>query len=115
MDLIIVLISIDIIASKFLDCYIASKKPEAMEQKSRGMFRRILAGTGIENESWISFFCTILVVVLSVYLLNNLYTAAPFQLLYIFTGLFTTILNLGSAHSGYFGRKNFISEKLLRN
>lgn len=114
MDLIVVLISVDIIASKFLEAYIASNRLEAFRRERNPLTKFILERTGIENETWFSFFCTILLVGMAVYLLTNFYTATVFQVLYIITGLFTITLNLGAAHTSYFGRKNFITEKLLQ-
>lgn len=69
---------------------------------------------GIENDAWLSFFFTILLVGTAVFFLNTYYAATSYQLLFVVTGLFTTTLNLGSAHSSYFGRKNFITRKLLQ-
>lgn len=114
MDLIIILISFDIIASKFLDTFITSHRSVDMYQERNPILRQLLSVLKIQNDAWVSFFFTILVVVSSVYLLNSFYTATAYQLLFIFTGLFTTTLNLGAAHSTYFGKKNFITKKLLQ-
>ena len=115
MDLIIALISIDVIASKFLDVYITSNRTETIQRRQNPILKIILEKAKIEHDNWLSFFCCVFVVGTAVYLLNSYFTATSFQLLYIFTGLFTTTLNLGSAHSSYFGKKNFISRKLLRS
>lgn len=113
MNLIITLIAIDVIASKFLDSYIKSNRFEPSQRTNSPFTGKLCKKLGIENDVWISFFSTVFVTGLSVHLLSTFYTAAPYQLLYIFTGLFTTTLNLGSAHSNYFGRRNFITKKLL--
>lgn len=114
MDLIIVLISFDIIASKFLDTFITSHRSVDIYQERNPFLKQILSAFKIENDAWLSFFFTILIVGSSVYLLNSFYTAKAYQLLFIFTGLFTTTLNLGAAHSTYFGKKNFITKRLLQ-
>lgn len=111
MDIIIALISIDVIASKFLRCYIASYR---FPQETKSLTQKLLKQFGLENEIWLPFFCTVLLVGACVYLLNSFYASFPFQLLYVVGGLFTMVLNLGAAHSNYFGRTNFITEKLLR-
>lgn len=114
MDLIIVLVSIDVIASKFLDSYITSTRLEAFRRKRNPLYTKLLQKMGMENDIWLSMFFTVLLVGLGVYFLNAYFAVASFQLLYVFTCLFTTVLNLGAAHSNYFGRQNFITEKLLQ-
>lgn len=114
MDIIIALISVDIIMSKFLDCYIKSNRFESNHEERNPVYRRILSVLGVDNNIWLSFLLTVLTVGVGVHLLNTFYSSTPFQLLFIFTGLFSTVLNLGSAHSAYFGRTNLITKKLLR-
>lgn len=113
MDLIIALVSIDIIASKLLESYIASKRLHEISRRRNLVIGKLLQKKGVENDIWLSFLSTVMLVALAVFLLNGFYSATSFQLLYIFTGLFTITLNLGSAHSSYFGKKNFITENLL--
>lgn len=112
MDLLIVLISIEIVASKFLDAYIKNYRLEPDQPLRQGFFGKLLRISGIENDIWLSFFFTVFLVVSALSMLN-IFTAVSFQWLYIVMGLFTTILNLGEAHSTYFGRENFITENLL--
>lgn len=114
MDLIIVLISFDIVASKFLDSYITSYRAIDLYEERNPVLRKLLSLLKVENDVWLSFFFTILMVGTAVFFLNTYYAAPPYQLLFVVTGLFTTTLNLGSAHSAYFQRKNFITRRLLQ-
>ena len=114
MDLIVVLISFDIIASKFLDSYITSYRAVDLYQERNPILGQLLSLLKIDHDAWLSFFFTILMVGIAVYFLNTTYAAMPYQLLFILTGLFTTTLNLGAAHSTYFGKKNFITRRLLQ-
>jgi len=114
MELLIALISIEIIASKFLASYISTYRPGGHYEEKNPLLRFLLNKCKIAHDEWLSFFCTIFAVGSGVYLLDSVYSAAPYQFLFIFTGIFTTILNLGAAHSTYFGRTNFITRKLLR-
>lgn len=114
MDLLIALIAIEIIASKFLLSYISAYRPEGPYEEKNPVLRWLLNRLRISHDEWLSFFCTILLVGVAVFLLNSFYNAAPFQFLFVFTGFFTTILNLGAAHSSYFQRTNFITRRLLR-
>ena len=111
MDLIISLVAIDVIASKFLRCYIGTYRAQGV----RSIVQKLLGRWGLENDVWLSFFATVFITGLSVYLLKDFYSAPAYHLLFIFTGLFTTVLNLGAAHSAYFGRKNFVTERLLKS
>ena len=112
MDLIIVFITIDIIASKFLDCYISSYRPQHAEQKF-SLLSKISGIAGVEYNPWYSFFASLAVTGLAVTFLGNFYAVTSWHWLYIVLGVFTSVLNLGSAHSGYFMRTNFITRKLL--
>lgn len=114
MDIIIALISIDIVASKFLDSYVTYYRLKGTEEKRKSIFGRLLERAGLENDIWPSFFMTLILVMAAAYSLNNFHFATSMKALYVFTGLFTVILNLGSAHSSYFGRENFVTEKLLQ-
>lgn len=113
MDLVIFLISFDIVASKFLDCYISSYRTVSFHERNP-ILRKSLAALRIEPDVWLSFLFTVLSVATALYLLNTFYTAIAYQLLFVFTGLFTTALNLGAAHTAYFGKTNFITRKLLQ-
>ena len=112
MDLIIVFVTIDIIASKFLDCYISFYRPQHAEQKF-SLLSKISGMAGIEYNPWLSFFASVAVTGAAVAFLGNFYTVTSWHWLYIVLGLFTSVLNLGSAHSGYFMRTNFITRRLL--
>lgn len=114
MDLLIALIAIEIIASKFLVSYIASYRPEGPYEEKNPLLKWLLDRFHMNYDVWLSFFCTIMLVGIVVFLLNSFYTAAPYHYLFIFTGLYITILNLGAAHSSYFQRTNFITRRLLR-
>ncbi len=111
MDLIISLVAIDVIASKFLRSYIGTYRPQGV----RSLIQRLLNRWGLENDVWFSFFATVFITGAGIYLVENFYSAVAYQFLFIITGLFTTVLNLGAAHSAYFGRENFVTEKLLKS
>lgn len=114
MEIIVLLVSIDIIASKFLDCYILSTRIENNPGDQNIFYSRLMEKLGIQDNVWLSFLFTILMVGFAIWLLFTFYTSPAYQLLYIFTGLFVTAVQLGMAHSNYYGRKNFITEKLLK-
>lgn len=114
MELLIALIAIEIIASKFLASYISTYRSHEPYEEKNPILRILLNKLKINHDEWFSFFCTILVVGASLYLLNSWYNTAPYQFLFVFTGFYTTVLNLGAAHSSYFRRTNFITRRLLR-
>lgn len=114
MDLIITLVSIDIIASKFLEAYITSRRFENIQHESSTLTGKLKEKIGLENDVWLNFFLTVLGVGFALWLLSTFYVSVPYQLLFIFTGLLLTALNLGSAHSIYYGKDNFITEKIRK-
>ncbi|WP_029037383.1 hypothetical protein [Salinimicrobium xinjiangense] len=114
MDLLIVLIALEIIASKFLVSYISFYRQEGAYEEKNPLLKWFLNRLHIKHDEWLSFFCSILLVGLAVFILNSFYNAVAYQYLFIFSGLFTTILNLGAAHSSYFQKTNFITRRLLR-
>lgn len=114
MDLLIALIALEIIASKFLISYILSYTLEGVYEEKNPLLRWIMNKINVRHDQWLSFFCTILLTGLAVFLLNSFYNSAAYQFLFVFTGFYITILNLGAAHSSYFKRTNFITRRLLR-
>lgn len=114
MELLIALISVEVIASKFLASYISSYRPDGPYEEKNPLLRFLLDRFKVDHDEWLSFFCTILVVGVSLYLLTSYYSGTAYQFLFIITGIYTTILNLGAAHSSYFRRTNFITRRLLR-
>lgn len=114
MDLLIALIAFEIIASKFLFSYISSYQSNGNYVEQNPVLKFALDRLNLEHDEWLSFFCNILLTGFSVYLLNTFYSATAFQVLFILTGFYCTILNLAAAHSSYFQRTNFITRRLLR-
>lgn len=111
MDLVIFLISFDIVASKFLHAYITSYRTVSFQERNP-LLRKLFSVLNIEQDVWLSFLFTVLLVGTAVYLLNGFYLDFLYQVLFVFTGLFTTALNLGAAHTAYFGKENFITRRL---
>ncbi len=114
MDLVIALIAIEIIASKFLVSYISTYRPEGPYEEKNPFLRFFLNRFDVNHDEWLSFFCTILLVGAGIFLLNSFYNTMSFQILFILTGFYITILNLAAAHSCYFRRANFITRRLLK-
>lgn len=114
MEILTALISVEIIASKFLASYISTYRTEHPYEEKNPLLRLLSKKFDLDHDEWLSFFCTVFLVIFSVYLLNTIFTGAAYHFLFVFTGFFTTMLNLGAAHSSYFRRTNFITRKLLR-
>ncbi len=114
MDLLLTLIAIEIIASKFLASYIFSYSSHGSYEEKNPLLRFVFNRIECEHDEWLSFFCTILLTGFSVYLIGSFFPVIAYQALFIMTGFYVTILNLGAAHSSYFQKNNFITRKLLR-
>ena len=110
MELIVLFISVDIVASKFLDCYIKFYRPTGPESRTNLLLKTFF---GKKPETiWLSFFLTVCVVGITMCSLNFL--PPSFGWLYAVIGIIHITLNLGSAHSTYFGRKNLITQRIRK-
>lgn len=112
MDLLITLVALEIIASKFLASYISSYRTVGAYQERNPVVRFALNKLKLDQDEWLSFFCTILLTGMCLYLLNSFYSERAFQSLFVVAGFYTTALNLGTAHSSYFQKNNFITRRL---
>ena len=91
-NLILLLISLIIIASKFLNCFIQD-----------------ITGN-LKPHTWSKFLFTLFwvnIVFITLYLFYPFY---PFGLLYIIAGFFSASLNLAKAHTTYTGKKNRLTK-----
>lgn len=114
MDLLVALIAVEILASKFLSSYISSHRSNIGYEEKNPVLRFVFNRLKLEHDEWLSFFCTIFITGICVLLMNSYYTAPVYQGLFVLAGFYTLILNLGAAHSSYFQRTNFITRRLLR-
>ncbi|MCC8361334.1 hypothetical protein [Salinimicrobium sediminilitoris] len=114
MDLLLALVAFEIIASKFLVSYISSNGPVVSYEEKNPLLRLMFKMLKMDHDAWISFFCTLLLTTVLVYLLASFYSATAYHILFILGGFYTTVLNLGAAHSSYFQKNNFITRRLLR-
>jgi|GEM_PF-5819964 hypothetical protein len=114
MDLITALIALEIIASKFLLSYISSYRPASPYEENNPLLRLIFKKLKMQDDEWVSFFFTVLLTGICLYLLSSVYIAPAFAAMFVLAGFYTTALNLGAAHSSYFQRNNFITRRLLR-
>lgn len=114
MDLITTLIALEIIASKFLLSFISSYKPANSYEENNPLLRLFFKKLKMQDDEWVSFFCTTLLTGVLLYLTISVYTAPAFAAMFVLAGFYTTALNLGAAHSSYFQRNNFITRRLLR-
>lgn len=114
MDLLLALVAFEIIASKFLVSYITSYGPTGSYEEKNPLLRLIFKRLKLQHDEWLSFFFTILLTAVLIYLLTTIYSAPAYQILFVLGGFYTTVLNLGAAHSVYFKKNNFITRRLLR-
>ena len=114
MDLIVLLISLDIIASKFLECFTSTVGVQNIQLQRYSISRDLIEKLGMKYNVWFNLLLTIFAVNIAVLMMYTTFSALPYQLLFVFTGFFLTAVNLGAAHSNYSGKKNFITELLLK-
>ena len=114
MNLVIWFVSILIIGSKFLDCYTTSTQITSLRQEKNPRARKMMQRFGIQTTIWTVFGLTILIVVLSVWLLFSCFNALFYQVIYVILGIVISWMQLAVAHSNHTKRLNAFTRYLSK-
>jgi len=102
-------ISAAVILTKWFDCTSTLKKIEGIQMESNPIARAFMYRLGIRGTVWFAFALAVLVTVLS-QLYIHLWTVHPaWDWAYVFTGLFTAVIQGATALNNYHGRPNLIT------
>lgn len=102
-------VSAAVILTKWFDCTSTLKKIQGIQMESNPIARALMYRLGIRGTVWFAFAVAVLVTVLS-QLYVQLWTVHPaWDWAYVFTGLFTTVIQGATALNNYQGKPNFIS------
>ena len=106
--------SLMVIITKWFDCTTTLKHIHGVAMESNPITRALMCRLGIRRTVWFAFAVAVLVTVLS-QLYVQLWTVHPaWDLAYVFTGLFTAVIQGATALNNYQGRPNFITDILLK-
>ena len=101
--------SLMVIITKWFDCISTLKKIQVIQMESNPIARALMYRLGIRGTVWFAFAVAVLVTVLS-QLYVQLWTAHPaWDWAYVFTGLFTAVIQGATALNNYQGKPNFIT------
>lgn len=114
MNFIVYLIAGLIILSKFLDCYTTSVRISSAGQERNPFARKLMKRFGIQNVIWGIFVLTILIVLFTLWMLLTYYDSLIYKLLFVFAGLFISIIQFAVAYTNNTGKLNTITKFLLR-
>lgn len=103
-----------IILSKFFDCYTTSVRISSAGQERNPIARKLMKRFGIQTVIWAIFVLTILIVFLTLWILFSYYNDLIYKLLFVFAGLFISIIQFAVAYTNKTGRLNTITRFLLR-
>ncbi len=114
LDTLIAIVSILIIASKFLDCQTTASWITNPMQEQNPITRKLMLRFGTMKVIWFIFIICILIVLLSLWLIFGFYTSNFHKLTYIIGGMFVSLVQFAVAHTNKTMELNLITKFLLR-
>jgi heme O synthase-like polyprenyltransferase len=114
MDIMVSIISIFIILSKYFDCHSTALKIRQVEDEKNPIARKIMLKYGIKTTIWAIFLLSVLIVGLSLMLIYVFYNNLWSKITYVIVGLLVSIVQIAVARNNYSGKTNFLTRILLR-
>ena len=114
LDTLIAIVSILIIFSKFLDCQTTARRITNPMQEQNPITRGLMLRFGTMNVIWAIFIISILIVMLSLWLVFGVYTSNFHKLTFIIGGIFVSLVQFAVAHTNKTMKLNLITKFLLR-
>lgn len=114
-NVLIIIISILILASKFLDCYTTSSQINSLCQEKNPIARKFMKRFGIHTTIWIVFALSIIIVAFSVVLLFVFCNTMFYKITYVVLGTFISFTQFAVAHTNKTKRLNILTKLLLTN
>lgn len=112
-DILIAIVSILIIFSKFLDCQTTARRITNPMQEQNPITRALMLRFGTMNVIWAIFIISILIVLLSLWLVFGVYTSNLHKLTFIMGGIFVSLVQFAVAHTNKTMELNLITKFLL--
>ncbi len=113
-DILIAIISILIIFSKFLDCQTTARRITNPMQEKNPITRGLMLRFGTMSVIWAIFIISILIVMLSLLLVFGVYTSNFHKLTFIIGGIFVSLVQFVVAQTNKTMELNVITKFLLR-
>ena len=114
LNILIAIVSILIIFSKFLDCQTTARRITNPMQEQNPITRGLMLRFGTMNIIWAIFIISILIVLFSLWLVFGVYTSNFHKLTFIIGGMFVSLVQFAVAHTNKTMELNLITKFLLR-
>lgn len=114
LNILIAIVSILIIFSKFLDCQTTARRITNPMQEQNPITRGLMLRFGTMNVIWAIFIISILIVMLSLWLVFGVYTSNFHKLTFIIGGIFVSLVQFAVAQTNKTMELNVITKFLLR-
>ena len=114
LDTLIAIVSILIIVSKFLDCQTTASRITNPMQEQNPITRKLMLRFGTMKVIWSIFIISILIVLLSLWLIFGVYTSNCHKLTYIIGGIFVSLVQFAVAHTNKTMELNPVTKLLMR-
>ena len=114
LNILIAIVSILIIFSKFLDCQTTARRITNPMQEQNPITRGLMLRFGTMNVIWAIFIISILIVLFSLWLVFGVYTSNFHKLTFIIGGIFVSLVQFAVAHTNKTMELNVITKFLLR-
>jgi hypothetical protein len=113
LNILIAIVSILIIFSKFLDCQTTARRITNPMQEQNPITRGLMLRFGTMNVIWAIFIISILIVMLSLWLVFGVYTSNFHKLTFIIGGIFVSLVQFAVAQTNKTMELNLITKFLL--
>lgn len=114
MEILVYIVCFLMVFSKFLDCYTTSSKITTITQEKNPLARKLMTLFGVHTTIWGIFGLTILIVVLSVWLLKTFCNTTIYKVVFIHLGILVSVTQFAVAHTNWSKRPNFLTKFLLK-
>jgi hypothetical protein len=113
LNILIAIVSILIIFSKFLDCQTTARRITNPMQEQNPITRALMLRFGTLNVIWAIFIISIFIVMLSLWLVFGVYTSNFHKLTFIIGGIFVSLVQFAVAQTNKTMELNLITKFLL--
>ena len=113
LDSLIAIVSVLIIVSKFVDCQTTAQITNPIQEQNP-ITRKLMLRFGTMKVIWSIFIISILIVLLSLWLIFGFYTSNFHKLTYIIGGMFVSLVQFAVANTNKTMKLNLITKFLLR-
>ena len=113
LNILIAIVSILIIFSKFLDCQTTARRITNPMQEQNPITRGLMLRFGTMNVIWAIFIISFLIVLFSLWLVFGVYTSNFHKLTFIIAGIFVSLVQFAVAQTNKTMKLNVITKFLL--